>query len=262
MDKFYRDRVKICYLDYDSDGNRNPYSCNYGGFDSLPYVEYEIFKNKDLYLLKKQTEIPEKDDETNHLFDSLVLKKQNYDDVLLEEHREKEFCKNDDNLCGCKIRYTYKIVRVELIPKPPRSPKLIFTKIFSNLVLKSLLNDLYKPNSKAYLKCQERFYSNAEKYKINDESLIILVKYQYLFQKKRNCTDHEKCNAAVSILHKTQNIMYEFIKIAQKDLLSDHIANYNDTNIIKLNSCSCIIKCRKIIDTFKTLKKFPTLTLT
>ena len=51
---------------------------------------------------------------------------------------------------------------VELLKRPP---KIIFKKVFANIVLKSLLNDIYKPGSKRFQKCQERFLENSNRIK-------------------------------------------------------------------------------------------------
>ena len=52
-----------------------------------------------------------------------------------------------------------RLIKVELLKRPP---KVIFKKVFANIVLKSLLNDIYKPDSKRFQKCQERFLENSK----------------------------------------------------------------------------------------------------
>ena len=69
-----------------------------------------------------------------------------------------------DETCGWKFIFSdynikcYLNLDVELLK---RSPKVIFKKVFANIVLKSLLSDIYKPGSKRFRKCQKRFLENS-----------------------------------------------------------------------------------------------------
>ena len=60
--------------------------------------------------------------------------------------------KNRGNLLICL--YKIKLLR--------RSPKVIFKKVFANIVLKSLLDDIYKPGSKLVKKWERRFLENSK----------------------------------------------------------------------------------------------------
>ena len=63
-----------------------------------------------------------------------------------------------------KYKITGKI-KLDSVRLLKRSPKVIFKKVFANIVLRSLFDDIYKPGSKRFQKCQERFLENSNRIK-------------------------------------------------------------------------------------------------